>query len=218
MSVARVEYGETYSNESEIAKLKQQVTLGLDLDSAGFLKIPGEVREDIVGEIALQLLDLTDYLDIPIPKIGLIREWNESIPDLLELDVPNRDVLAIASKDPLFNVEGIIKFSPAYIKSLVTHRMGIDQKPIIELTELVAHECYHLKQMAVNIDQVIVDSERIRTEGLGAWRRTVTEREARKFEKEWKLLQLNKNNPIGIFSNPSEIFAPLIAEEGSGVL
>lgn len=172
-------------------KFHREIYEGLGIRNADFLKIPNKITQEIIDNIAIDLIDLSKYLEIPLPKIGLTIPWDGGGSKSMLSSHANysiSDILASATVDDNLHPEGIIQYSPFYLKSYVSSRMGIEQDieyPPLPLRVLNGHEAFHLWQYKNKRDQVLRDVHILENEDLEAWNKTKTEIEARGFEKTW---------------------------------
>ena len=171
--------------EITVEKYKQQIAQGLDFNGAGFLKTPKEVEQRMLNEISSNLIEISGHLRIPLPQVGLIHGWNQKLHGYTQ-NHEIREVLANASVDNN-HPDGIIRFSPFYIKSEITYRMGIDQRPALPFGFIIPHENFHIWQYHNQYEQVTRDCQLMENGGLSAWAQTKTEIEADEFAKSWIL-------------------------------
>ena len=135
--------------------------------------------------ISSNLIEISGHLRIPLPQVGLIHGWNQKLHGYTQ-NHENREVLANDSVDNN-HPDGIIRFSPFYIKSEITYRMGIDQRPALPFGFIIPHENFHIWQYHNQYEQVTRDCQLMENGGLSAWAQTKTEIEADEFAKSWIL-------------------------------
>lgn len=168
------------------AQFHEEIYKGLALGEADFLKIPELIEQGIVHTIANDFVSLSEYLNIPLPRIGLTKHWNDNTPqEQGSYDI--RDVLAAASVDEQYP-EGIVVYSPFYLKRYVSYKMGIEQEidsPPLPLSQLNGHEGLHLYQYRYNKKAWIKHALILKEQGFSAFSETQTEKDAMEFEKKW---------------------------------
>ena len=179
-----------YSGAEDKPGLKTQFHLeiyrGLALGEAGFLRIPDFIEGMIIYNIAADFVVLSEDLDIPLPRIGLTITWGSNNPQLSG-NYSVRDIIANATVNNHYP-EGIVRYSPFYLKSYVSSKLGIEQDiecSPVPLSSVNGHEAYHLWQYRNQRDRVLRDVHVLENEGLDEWNQTQTEIDARKFEKRW---------------------------------
>lgn len=132
-----------------LAKVRQMVSSGLELEKGTPPSFTTE-RLQIVGVIADTLYETTEYLEIEVPSIGLLYNWNDNKGRITYAGIP-----AITEK-------GIIKFSPEFLEGVAMgfSRNGISAKPQRRsLVNITAHEAYHVYQIERFPEQSEIDFE-----------------------------------------------------------
>lgn len=170
-----------------INSFKKEIYDGLDLERAGFLKVPKAIEQELIGEIAVTLFKTSDELDKPLPKVALIHSWNESLPGFEENN-EIREIIAHATLDEA-NPNGIIRISPFYLKEEFTGRIngfysreGDARHP---LGFVLSHEDFHIWQYEHQLEQVLRDTNILKTQGLDSWGQTRTELDANQAANNW---------------------------------
>lgn len=168
-------------------KYQQEIYEGLALEEATFLEIPRYVQTNIVSKIESSFIALSKILSIPVPEIGLTMSWSgESY-----IRVPKgdriEDIIAQADFDES-NQIGIVRYSPFYLKSLISNKLGVGQDIEIQphpLEGVTAHEGFHIWQYMNQGEQIKRDFQIALREGSRGFNQTRTEQEAIEFQNSW---------------------------------
>ncbi len=161
--------------------LREEIYKGLELEEAGYLKMSSAVKENIVGELEDQTQRLSKFLRIPIPSFGLLFGWKE---DPGESFFSDATLLATSAKNIEFP-NGIIRYSPLFLKDHINFRMGAPYKPSFSLAEVNAHEALHLWEHKYDRKTILANCKAIEIGGLKGWSNTSSERFAAAFAKNW---------------------------------
>jgi hypothetical protein len=190
--MSRFELGIFHKKEGRGNKLenfKADIYSGLDLERAGFLKMPKEVEERLIEEIAVTLANTSRELSKPLPTVSLIHGWDEPLPGY-ETNQEIREVIANATINEDFP-NGVIRISPFFLKEEIAGRVnglfsqeGDARYP---LAYVLPHEDFHIWQFKNMPDQVYIDTETLKIEGLSKWNQTRTELDARQAANNWVL-------------------------------
>lgn len=171
-----------------LAGYKDEIYQGLDLDGAGFLKLPKEIESGLVNDFAKTLTATSIHLKKFVPEVGLIHGWNQPLEGYSQ-NHEIRDVFADASLDKDYPY-GIIRISPFYLKSEFTKRLNHGVREDLEYNIhpfrfLLAHEDFHLWQFLNRYEKTVKDCKVFKTGGFAAWNQTQTEIDANEFANYW---------------------------------
>lgn len=189
--MSRIEFGFFQKKEEQGNKLenfKRDIYKGLDLDRAGFLRTPKELEDKLIEEIAVTLTKTSKDLGMPLPTVSLIHGWDEPLPGY-EANQEIREVIANATVSEDYP-NGIIRISPFYLKEEIAGRVinslfsaeGIARYP---LGYVLPHENFHIWQFKNMPEQVSLDTETLKREGLTEWGQTRTELDACQAANNW---------------------------------
>lgn len=188
--MSRIELGlfhKTKEQGDKLENFKRDIYKGLELERAGFLRIPKQVEEELIDEIAVTIASTSKDLGKPLPAVSLIHGWDEPLPGY-DTNHEIREVLANATlSEDVPN--GIIRISPFYLKEEITVRIngffsqeGDARYP---LNFVLPHEDFHIWQFKNMPEQVLRDTEILKREGLAQWSQTRTELDASQAANNW---------------------------------
>lgn len=190
--MSRFEFGLSHKKEGKgnrLENFKAEIYKGLDLERAGFLRIPKEVEEKLIADIAVTITNTSKDLGKSLPAIALIHGWDEPLPGY-EANHEIREVLANATINEEFP-NGIIRISPFYLKEEISERInGLFSKEgdaRFPLSFVLPHEDFHIWQFKNMPEQVLRDTEILKNEGLSKWSQTRTELDASQAANNWIL-------------------------------
>lgn len=179
----------TGQEQSNFDNFREEIYHGLDIDGAGFLKLPVEVEEGLIHDFSKTIKATSTHLKKPLPRIGLIHGWSEPLEGYSE-NHEIREILANATVDENYP-NGIIRISPFYLKPEFTRRInaGITERSgndaLMPFSFLLAHEDFHVWQFLNQHDRVVEDCKTFNIGGLSAWGQTQTEIDANEFANNW---------------------------------
>lgn len=172
------------AQEAYVNAYRDKIHHGLDLDSAGFLKIPEGIEDGLLNDFVRILISTSAHLKKPVPEVKLIHGWSQPL-EGYEQNHELREIFANAYLDEN-SPHGVIFVSPFYLKAEITHRiMGIKQGFMFPLEFVLAHEDYHIWQFSNQYEKTVEDCNVLRTDGLAAWNLTQTEIDANEFANSW---------------------------------